>query len=54
VGNQGTDLFGADYPIQKLIAAGESQSAGRLVTFVNAWANQSVHDGHLIHSRGRS
>jgi hypothetical protein len=35
-----------------LIAAGESQSAGRMVTYVNAFAPiHALYDGYLIHSR---
>lgn len=38
---------------EQLIAVGESQSAGRLVTYVNAFAPRyRVFDGYLIHSRG--
>jgi hypothetical protein len=39
--------------VRDLIAAGESQSAGRLTTYVNAVApSAKVYDGYLIHSRG--
>ncbi len=39
--------------IQKVIAIGQSQSAGRLVTYVNAvHPLVKVFDGYLIHSRG--
>jgi hypothetical protein len=48
----GVDPLGglvADY----VIAAGQSQSASRLVTYVNAFARGvEVYDGYLIHSRG--
>jgi hypothetical protein len=38
---------------ERLIAVGESQSAGRLVTYVNAFAPRyQVFDGYIIHSRG--
>src|SRR4030095_5950610 len=38
---------------QSVVAAGESQSAGRLVTYVNAIDPVAqVYDGFLIHSRG--
>jgi hypothetical protein len=38
---------------ERVIAVGESQSAGRLVTYVNAFAKRyEVFDGYLIHSRG--
>lgn len=40
---------------ERAIAIGESQSAGRLVTYVNAFAPRyQVFDGYLIHSRGGS
>lgn len=39
--------------VQHLIAAGESQSAGRMVTYINAVQPQSdMYDGFLVHSRG--
>ena len=39
--------------VRSLIADGESQSAGRLTTYVNALAPLvNVYDGYLIHSRG--
>jgi len=38
---------------ERVIAVGESQSAGRLVTYVNAFAPRyEVFDGYVIHSRG--
>ncbi len=41
-----------DLPIDVLIAVGESQSAHRMVTYVNAIEPiASVYDGYLIHSR---
>jgi len=40
-------------PAKRVIAIGESQSAARLVTYVNALAKRyAVFDGYLIHSRG--
>ena len=42
-----------DLVLERLIAMGESQSAGRLVTYVNALGPlYDVFDGYLIHSRG--
>ena len=39
--------------VQHLIAAGESQSAGRMTTYVNAIQPESdMFDGFIIHSRG--
>ncbi len=39
--------------VQRLIATGESQSAGRMTTYVNAIQPESdMYDGFLIHSRG--
>jgi hypothetical protein len=42
-----------DLPVKRVIAAGESQSAFRLVTYINA-IHQSAHvfDGYFVHSRG--
>jgi hypothetical protein len=38
---------------ENVIAVGESQSAGRLITWVNAFASQyDLFDGYIIHSRG--
>lgn len=38
---------------EKLIAAGESQSAFRMVTYVNSMAKAArIFDGYLVHSRG--
>ena len=43
----------SDYHITAMIADGESQSAGRMVTYVDAIAPLAqVFDGYLIHSRG--
>lgn len=51
VRERGTAL--ADLKIKKVIAAGESQSAFRLVTYVNAVHPLArVYDGYFIHSRG--
>ncbi len=45
------DVLG-DLDPDYIIAAGESQSAGRLMTYVNAFAPMhAVHDGYFIHSR---
>ncbi|TFH31862.1 MAG: hypothetical protein E4H00_02655 [Myxococcales bacterium] len=42
-----------DLVLERLIAIGESQSAGRLVTYVNTLGPlYDVFDGYLIHSRG--
>jgi hypothetical protein len=42
-----------DLVIKKLIAAGESQSAFRLVTYINAaHPVAGIYDGFLVHSRG--
>jgi hypothetical protein len=38
--------------IQRVIAAGESQSAFRMTTYVNAFASNNLFDGFFIHSRG--
>lgn len=48
-----SDLLLGGLKPQHVIAAGESQSAGRLVTYINA-AHPLVHeyDGYLVHSRG--
>jgi hypothetical protein len=44
-----------DLDVQRVIAVGESQSAFRLVTYVNAiHPRDGVYDGFLIHSRGGS
>ena len=41
-----------DLEVRHLIAAGESQSAGRMVTYVNAFAPiHALYDGYFIHSR---
>jgi hypothetical protein len=38
---------------RKLVAVGESQSAGRLVTYINAiQPRDHAYDGYLVHSRG--
>jgi hypothetical protein len=50
----GPDPLGG-LPLRKLIAVGESQSAFRMVTYVNAVDPLArIYDGFLIHSRGRS
>jgi hypothetical protein len=45
-------ILGTDFDAQRFIAMGQSQSAGRLVTYVNALAPQGIYDGYLIHNRG--
>ena len=46
-------MFGAGYSLSKLIATGESQSAGRMVTYIDALQPlHHVYDGFLVHSRG--
>lgn len=53
-GSGASGLLGGAKP-QHLIAAGESQSAGRMVTYVNAVAPiAGPYDGYLIHSRFQS
>lgn len=48
---QGDRLLGVS-GIETLIAAGESQSAGRLTTYINAIAPlEQAFDGYLVHSR---
>ena len=50
----GPSLLG-DLPIEHVIAIGESQSAFRLVTYVNAvHPLADIYDGFLVHSRGGS
>ena len=40
-------------PVQRIIGMGESQSAFRLVTYINAFHRDAhVYDGFLVHSRG--
>ena len=40
--------------VKTVVAMGRSQSAGRLVTYINAvHPLVKVHDGFLVHSRGR-
>ena len=42
-----------DLVAERMIAVGESQSAGRLVTYVNAFGPRyDVFDGYVVHSRG--
>jgi hypothetical protein len=51
--NETSTYFGDRYRVRRLIAMGESQSAGRMVTYVNALArSEGVYDGYLVHSRG--
>jgi len=50
--HQGVDPLGG-LVAQQVIAIGESQSAFRMTTYVNAFARLAkVYDGYLIHSRG--
>lgn len=50
----GIDPLGG-LPVERLIAAGESQSAFRLTTYVNGvHPVANIYDGFLIHSRGAS
>ena len=52
-GADGTVL--AELPIERVIAIGESQSAMRLTTYINAVdAVAEVYDGFFVHARGRS
>jgi hypothetical protein len=48
---QSGTIFGPAYSVQRLIADGESQSATRLVTYVDAFAGLGIYDGYMIHSR---
>lgn len=42
-----------ELPVERVIAAGESQSAFRMVTYINAFHRLTrVFDGYLVHSRG--
>jgi len=46
------EVFDSSYPIQKIIASGESQSAGRMTTYINAVQPLTdVYDAFLVHSR---
>ena len=46
-------MLGTGFTLNKLIAVGESQSAGRMVTYIDALAKpHGVYDGFLVHSRG--
>ncbi len=48
------DVLGG-LPVERMIASGESQSASRLVTYINAvHPIADVYDGFLVHSRGSS
>jgi hypothetical protein len=52
-GAPGTAL--AELPIERVIAIGESQSAMRLTTYINAVDEVApVYDGFFVHARGRS
>ena len=49
---KGVNPLGALHP-QRIIATGESQSATRMVTYVDAFAKTTnLYDGFMIHSRG--
>jgi hypothetical protein len=53
-GAGGKDILGGLKP-KHLLAYGESQSAGRMVSYVNAFApKDKAFDGYFIHSRGAS
>ena len=42
-----------ELPVERIIAAGESQSAFRMVTYINAFHRLTrIFDGYLVHSRG--
>jgi hypothetical protein len=46
-------LFDPTYQVRKIIADGESQSAGRMVTYINAiQPTADIYDAFLVHSRG--
>ncbi|MGI9600277.1 MAG: alpha/beta hydrolase domain-containing protein [Acidimicrobiales bacterium] len=46
-------ILGNDLDVEVLLATGESQSASRLVTYVNAvHPIDGIYDGYMIHSRG--
>lgn len=52
-GAAGTVL--ADLPVERVIAIGESQSAARLTTYINAIDFEAqVYDGFFVHARGRA
>jgi hypothetical protein len=45
-------LFPSDFAVKRIIADGESQSASRMVTYINALQKQAdVYDAFLVHSR---
>lgn len=45
-------FFPTTYGVQRIIADGESQSAGRMTTYINALQQQAdVYDAFLVHSR---
>ncbi len=45
-------VFPADFEVERLIADGESQSASRMTTYINAVQKQAdVYDAFLVHSR---
>jgi hypothetical protein len=46
-------VFPTSYDVKKIIADGESQSAGRMTTYINAvQPTTDVYDAFLVHSRG--
>lgn len=45
-------ILGPSFAVKRLVAVGQSQSAGRLVTYVDGLAQQGVYDGYLIQGRG--
>ena len=53
VRDQSASLLGPGYVPERLIAVGESQSAGRLTTYIDAvHPVVGVYDGYILHSRG--
>jgi hypothetical protein len=47
-----SSILGPSFEVERLLAVGQSQSAGRLVTYVNALAEKGIYDGYLIQGRG--
>lgn len=47
-------ILGGSFEPERLVAMGESQSAGRMTTYVNGFGDDDSYDGYLIHSRGAS
>ena len=50
--DQAPTILGPEFAPERVIATGESQSAGRMTTYVNAFGDNGVYDGYMIHSRG--